>query len=79
MLIFRYNLKAKIMKNSNAKISKTLVEYYILAESAKNVKSLHIIGNLQNEYKISRKVIYNVIEEMLKKGTYKVIDETLKL
>jgi len=62
------------MKNSNVKINKTLVEYYIINENAKNVSSLDIINNLKNCYNISEKVIYNVIDEMIEKGNYKVIN-----
>ena len=62
------------MKNPNAKIGKTLVEYYIINENAKNVSSLDIINNLKNCYNISEKAIYNVIDEMIKKGNYKVIN-----
>jgi len=62
------------MRNSNAKFSKTLVEYYIINENAKNVSSLDIINNLKNCYNISEKVIYNVIDEMIEKGNYKVIN-----
>ena len=62
------------MTNSNAKFSKTLVEYYIINENAKNVSSLDIINNLKNCYNISEKVIYNVIGEMIEKGNYKVIN-----
>ena len=61
------------MTNSNAKFSKTLVEYYILAETAKNVDSLDIINNLKNCYNIDEKLIYKIIKEMIKKGNYKVI------
>ena len=62
------------MKNSNVKINKTLVEYYIINENAKNVSSLDIINNLINCYNINEKVIYNVIDEMIEKGNYKVIN-----
>ena len=62
------------MKNSNVKINKTLVEYYIINENAKNVSSLDVINNLKNCYNISEKAIYNVIDEMIKKGNYKVIN-----
>ena len=62
------------MKNSKVKINRTLVEYYIINENVKNVSSLDIINNLKNCYNISEKVIYNVIDEMIEKGNYKVIN-----